>query len=243
MQVDQFVAHHTRDEVIAALAARLVTRLVELIEDGTRTSVILSASPDILDVVNHISGSTERNTVDWSQVDLYLSDDLWDFTPHRPSTAVAEFASAVGAHFHALPSSANFAQPEEGANAFAVELGLGRSRMPSFDLALLQIGPRASVAGLFPEHPALHDNRWMAAVRGVEQPRITMTVPLLSNVDEIWLIATTAESQESVRLTLSERAGLKQAPSAALRGKYRTMLFTDVAAAGELADSARLASP
>ena len=240
MQVDQFLAHHTAEETIAAVAGRLVVRLVELTHDGTTTSLVCSRGETTTAVLDHILNSLEHTTVDWSLVDIYVSDDHWE--AHLKDPVIENFATKVGARFHPLPDSRHYSAPEEGANAFAIELGLGSSRMPVFDLALLDIGPRASLAGHFPEHPSLHDNRWMTAARGADV-LITMSVPLLSNCDEIWLLATGEQLQEAVRLTLSERAGLKQAPSAALRGKYRTLLLTDVAAAGEVADAARLASP
>lgn len=241
MQVDQFSVHHTTEETIAAVAARLVTRLNDLLQDGTRTTLVLSQNHTSRRVIAHICASSEISTVDWKNVEIFLSDDEWE--AHLKDADIANFARTVGATFHPLPDSSQYSAPEEGANAFAVQLGLGSSRMPAFDLALLEIGPRASIAGLYPEHPALHDNRWMTAVRGVGAAKITMSTPQLSNCDEIWLIATGAAHQEAVRLTLSERAGLKQAPSAAIRGKYRTLLFTDLDAAGELAEAARLASP
>lgn len=240
MQVDQFIAHRTGDEAVAAIAARLVTRLVDLTHDGTNTSLVCSRGKTTIAVLEHILATSEHATVEWPLVEIYVSDDRWE--AHLKEPSIEQFAEKVGARFHALPDSRHYSAPEEGANAFAVELGLGSSRMPVFDLALLDIGPKASVAGLFPEHPALHDNRWMTAARGAEI-LVTMSVPLLSNCDEVWLMATGNEYQEAVRLTLSERAGLKQAPSAAIRGKYRTLLLTDIDAAGEVADAARLASP
>lgn len=241
MQVDQFVAHHTWEETIAAIAGRLVTRLAELVQDGTQTTLVLSQSETSKAILEHILSTSEIAAVDWPRIEIYLSNDEWE--AHLKDQTISDFAHKVGATFHPLPDSSQYSAPEEGANAFAVQLGLGSARMPSFDLALLEIGPRASVAALYPEHPALHDNRWMAAVRGVGENKITMSTPQLSNCDEIWLIATGEESAEAVRLTLSERAGLKQAPSAAIRGKYRTLLFTDIDAAGELAEAARLSSP
>lgn len=241
MQVDQFVAHHTAEETIAAISARLIARLMELVQDGTGTTLVLSPSASCHQVLNHITSTNEIDMVDWSLIDIYLAHDEWE--AHLKDHTIAAFAQKVGARFHGLPDSSQYSAPEEGANAFAVQLGLGSSRMPVFDLAVLEIGPRASVGALVPEHPALHDNRWMTAVRGVGEAKITMSVPQLSNCDEIWFVVTGESHQEAVRLTLSERAGLKQAPSAALRGKYRTLLFTDVAAAGELAEAARIASP
>lgn len=240
MQVDHFVAHKSAAECVAAIAGRLVVRLVELCQDGTQTTLVLSRGKTTSDVLTHILSTNEHSTVDWTLVDIYPSDDRWE--AQLKDQTIEHFAAQVGATFYALPDSRFYSQPEEGANAFAVQLGLGTRRMPVFDLALIDIGPRASLAGLFPEQPALHDNRWMTAVRGSEI-LITMSVPLLSNCDEIWLLATGEELQEAVRLTLSERAGLKQAPAAAIRGKYRTLLLTDTGAAGEFADAARLASP
>lgn len=241
MQVDHFSVHHTSDEVIATVSGRLITRLAELVQDGTRTTLVLSQCDMVRRVLHAISGGPQSSAVDWSNIEIYLSDDEWE--AHLKDRSIAEFAKNVGATFYPLPDSSQYSAPEEGANAFAVQLGLGSSRMPAFDLALLEIGPRASVAALFPEHPALHDNRWMTAVRGIGDAKITMTTPQLSNCDEIWLVTTGSENQEAVRLTLSERAGLKQAPSAGIRGKYRTLLFTDLDAAGDLAESARIASP
>lgn len=243
MKVDQCVVHHSADEVAQAVVGRLVTRLVELISDQDGATVVLATGTQPL--LEVLAASPAADAVDWSRVDVYFADEYFidaASTERHDQQARAIFFDRHPARLHSMPSPRDFAGPEEAANAFATALGLGRTRMPAFDLVLLAVGTDAHVAGLFPEHPVLHDNRWVAAVRGVgEHHRISMCVPLLTNADEIWLMATGADHEDAVRLTLSERAGIRQAPSAAIRGKYRTAFFVDIDAAGELAG--RIASP
>jgi 6-phosphogluconolactonase len=244
MKVDQFVVHHSAQEVAAAVAGRMVTRLVELIDAQDTASLVLGSGTE--EILRALAQSPGADAIDWSRVEIFFSDEL--FVDHEDPARLEQQSRAIlfGAHpparIHSVPSPRDFSAPEEAANAYAVQLGLGTTRMPAFDLVILAIGSDAHVAGLYPEHPVLHDNRWAAAVRGVsEHHRVTMCVPLLSNADEIWLVAVGADHEDAVRLTLSERAGIRQAPSAAIRGKYRTALFVDVSAAGEHAG--RIASP
>ena len=243
MKVDQCVVHHSAHEVAEAVAGRLVTRLVELIGDQDGASLVLATGTE--PVLRVLANSPAGDAVDWSRVDVYFADEYFIdvSSPERhDQLARSILFDRHPARLHPMPSPRDFSAPEEAANAHATALGLGRTRMPAFDLVLMAIGTDAHVGSLFPEHPVLHDNRWVAAVRGVgEHHRLTMCVPLLTNADEIWLMATGADHEDAVRLTLSERAGIKQAPSAAIRGKYRTALFVDTDAAGELAG--RIASP
>jgi 6-phosphogluconolactonase len=243
MKVDQFVVHHSAQEVAAAVAGRLVTRLVELIAAQDAASLALSTGTE--GILQELAASPGGDAIDWSRVDIYFTDEYFIDSAAQErfdATARSLLFDRHPARLHPMPSPRDFSAPEEAANSYATALGLGRSRMPAFDLVLLAVGPDAHVAGLFPEHPVLHDNRWVAAVRGIgEHHRMTMCVPLLTNADEIWLIAAGPDHEDAVRLTLSERAGIRQAPSAAIRGKYRTALFVDSASAGELAG--RIASP
>lgn len=244
MKVDQFVVHHSAQELAAAVAGRMVTRLVELIADQDSASLVLASGTEA--IIQELAASPGADAIDWSRVDLYFADDLFvdaaDPERFERTARTLLFDRHPAVRIHSMPSPRDFAAPEEAANSFAVHLGLGTTRMPAFDLVILAIGADAHVAGLYPEHPVLHDNRWAAAVRGVGQHhRLTMCVPLLSNADEIWLMAAGLDHEDAVRLTLSERAGIRQAPSAAVRGKYRTALFVDSDSAGELAG--RIASP
>jgi 6-phosphogluconolactonase len=249
MKVDQFIVHQRPEEVADAVAARLITRIVELQAAQGEASLVLTGGTTLDAVLTALSNSPAVNAIDWATLDVYWADER--FVPRSSDErndrrALTLLEQLKGARLHPMPSAEDFSQPEEGAAAFAQELGLGRQRMPSFDLVLLGIGADAHVGSLFPENPVLHDNRWVAAVRNAPKPpsqRITMSVPLLTHADEIWLIATGAEKSDAIRLTLSERAGLRQAPAAAIRGERQTLLFADVDAAGEYAEAGRIASP
>ena len=105
------------------------------------------------------------------------------------------------------------------------------------DILLLGIGPDAHVASLFPEQPALHDERSVAAVHGSPKPpptRITLTLPSLNAARETWILASGAGKASAVRLALSDSAGPFQVPAAGVRGRERTLFLIDEDAASKL---------
>jgi 6-phosphogluconolactonase len=113
---------------------------------------------------------------------------------------------------------------------------------------LLGVGPDAHVASLFPGMPALYEEeRPVVAVRGAPKPpptRLTLTLPAIQAAKEVWLVTAGRDKAPAVRLALSSGAGPVQVPAAGARGKLRTLVLVDRAAAAELpASLSRLASP
>ncbi len=112
-----------------------------------------------------------------------------------------------------------------------------RVGVPSMDILLLGIGPDAHVASLFPEQPALHEERSVVAVHGSPKPpptRVTLTFPALNAARETWILAAGSAKAGAVRLALSDSAGPFQVPAAGVRGRERTLFLLDEAAAAKL---------
>jgi 6-phosphogluconolactonase len=118
--------------------------------------------------------------------------------------------------------------------------------VPTFDVLLLGVGPDGHVASLFPESPALYDERSVIPVRGAPKPpptRLSLSLSAINAAREVWLIAAGEEKATAARLALSG-AGPTAVPAAGVRGRARTLWLLDRAAATRLpASLARLASP
>lgn len=74
---------------------------------------------------------------------------------------------------------------------------------PRFDLLLLGMGGDGHMASLFPESPALKDDkRWVAPVKkpGAEPkvPRVTITIPVINNAACVMFLVTGKEKHELV---------------------------------------------
>jgi 6-phosphogluconolactonase len=84
--------------------------------------------------------------------------------------------------------------------------------------------------------PALYDDRPVVAVRGAPKPpplRLSFTLPSIRAAREVWMIAAGQEKAGAVRLALSD-AGPVQVPAAGARGRRRTLVLLDRAAAAGL---------
>jgi 6-phosphogluconolactonase len=150
-----------------------------------------------------------------------------------------------------MPAADSGLEPEAAAEKYAAELARAShpehyGAVPRFDVLLLGVGPDAHVASLFPEEPALYEERSVVAVRGAPKPpptRISLTLPTIRSAAEVWLVVSGEDKAGAVRLALSG-AGEVQVPAAGARGRQRTMWLLDRAAASQLPPGLeRIASP
>lgn len=253
------VVLHDAATVAAAAAARLVTRLVDAQAARGSASVALTGGGIGIATLRAVAASPARDAVDWQALDVWWGDERFLPTgdPERNETqareALLDLVGLDSERVHAMPASdgpdgddvdaaavRHAAEIEEAARRADAE---GRSL---FDVVLLGVGPDAHVASLFPEHPALHDERPVVPVRGAPKPpplRISLSFPTLADADEVWLLATGEAKRDAVELALSG-AGRMQAPAAEVGGRSRTLWLLDREAAGPRARGlGRLASP
>ena len=260
MSTPTVLVHRDAGLLAQAVAARLVTRIVDAQSARGTASVVLTGGGLGTATLAALAQSPARDAVDWGRIDLWWGDErfLPAGDPDRNETGARRvLLDHVGVdprRIHPMPASdgPDGDDPEAAAARYAEELVSAaqpgdRAGVPTFDVLLLGVGPDAHVASLFPEQPALHETaRTVVAVRGAPKPpptRITLTLRSIQAASDVWLIAAGAEKAPAIRLAL-DAAGPVQVPAAGARGLRSTLILLDEAAASALPPGlTRLASP
>ena len=260
MSVPQTLIHRDGDLLAKAVAARLVTRLVDAVAAKGYASVVLTGGGIGTKVLVELAAAPARDAVDWRRVDIWWGDErfLPQGDPERNETsaraALLDHVEVPPERVHPMPGpdGPDGADPEAAAERYARTLRAAaqaqdRTGVPRFDVLMLGIGPDAHVASLFPGLPALYEeDRTVVAVRGAPKPpptRLSLTMPAMRAAGDVWILASGGEKAGAVRLALSG-AGSVQVPAAGARGSQQTLFLLDRAAAAELpAQLGRLASP
>lgn len=253
------LVHRDAALLAQAVAARLVTRLVDVQATRGSASIGLTGGGIGIATLRELRGTTIRDAVAWNVLDVWWGDERFLPTghPERNDTQAREaLLDAVPTdprRVHPMPGpdGPDGPDPEAAAERYAAELRRAtgpedHGPVPRFDVLLLGIGPDGHTASLFPESPALYDDRPVVAVRRSPKPppvRLTLTLPAITSAREVWVVGAGEEKASAVRLALSG-AGPVQVPAAGVGGTARTLWLLDRAAASALPRSlARLASP
>jgi 6-phosphogluconolactonase len=241
--------HRDQELLTKVVAARLVTRLVDAQAAQSAASVVLTGGGVGTAVLAELAATPVRDAVDWRRLDIWWGDERFLPSGHaeRNETGAREtlldHVDVDQRRVHPMPAAdgPDGDNPEAAAERYAAELKRAtrpedHGVVPSFDILMLGLGPDTHVASLFPGMPALYDERSVVAVRGAPKPpptRISLTLPSIRTAREVWIIAAGASKASAVRMALSD-AGPIQVPSAAARGRRRTLFLLDRAAAGRL---------
>ncbi|WP_433500961.1 6-phosphogluconolactonase [Sphaerimonospora sp. CA-214678] len=258
MSVPTVIVHRDAGVLAQAVAARLITRLVDVQAAQGSAHLVLTGGSVGIATLAAVAGTAARDAIDWRALDVWWGDErfLPDGDPERNETgartALLDHVDVDPDRIHIMPGPDSGMTAEEAAEAYAAELA-GAARpgdhgaVPSFDVLLLGMGPDAHVASLFPGQPALYEEeRPVVAVHNSPKPpptRLSLTFPAIKAAREVWIVAAGAEKAQAVHLALSE-AGPFQVPAAGARGWQRTLFLLDRAAAAKIPPSlGRIASP
>ncbi|WP_030423428.1 6-phosphogluconolactonase [Streptomyces sp. SCSIO 75703] len=250
MSTPQVVVHRDKELMAEAAAARLITKIVDAQASRGSASVVLTGGRNGNGLLAALAGSSARDAVDWSRLDLWWGDErfLPEGDPERNVTqareALLDAVPVDPARVRAMPASdgPHGSDVEAAAAAYARELAEAagpedHAAVPSFDVLLLGVGPDTHVASLFPELPAVREaERTVVGVRGAPKPpptRVSLTLPAIRAAREVWLLAAGEDKAKAVAVALSG-AGEVQAPAAGARGRSRTLWLLDAAAASGL---------
>jgi 6-phosphogluconolactonase len=259
MTPPEVIVHHDAGLLAKAVAARLVTRLVDVQAATGTASMVLTGGGIGTAVLAELAAAPARDAVDWHRLDIWWGDErfLPAGDPERNETgarqALLSQLDMDPARVHPMPGpdGPDGADPEAAAARYAGWLRDAarpedHGPVPSFDVLMLGIGPEGHVASLFPGMPALYDDRSVVAVRGSPKPpptRLSLTLPAIQSVREVWVLAAGEEKAGAVRLALSD-VGPVQVPAAGARGRQRTLFLLDRPAASRLPPQlSRIASP
>ena len=249
MSKPEVLIHHDAGLLAKAVAARLVTKLVDVQAAAGSAALVLTGGGIGTAVLTELAATPARDAVDWRQLDIWWGDErfLRAGDPERNETGAREallrHVATDPARVHPMPGpdGPDGNDPEAAAARYAGWLaaatGPGEDGpVPPFDVLLLGIGPEGHVASLFPSQPAVHDDRPVVAVRGAPKPpptRLTLTLPAIQRAREVWVLAAGQEKAAAVRQALSG-AGPAAVPAAGARGRERTLFLLDRAAAAAL---------
>jgi 6-phosphogluconolactonase len=247
MSAPSVLVHRTPELLASAVAARLVTRLVDLQSTGRVPSLVLTGGT-IADRVHHaVAASAAREAVVWRRVSFWWGDERYlppgdpDRNETQARTALLDHVGVDPSLVRPMPADDGTSDADAAAEHYADTLRRAAAPedhgdVPTFDLVMLGIGPDGHVASLFPEHPALYDERSVVGVHGSPKPpptRVSLTFPSLNRAREVWFLASGESKARAVRLALGG-AGRMQVPAAGVRGSSRTLWLLDADAARQL---------
>jgi len=258
MSTPAVVVHRDADLLVNAVAARLVTRLVDVQAARGHAHVVLTGGGTGIGCLAALRDCPARDAVDWSALDVWWGDErfLPAGDPDRNATqareALLDHVPIPAEQIHEMPASDRAADVDAAAAEYAELLRRhavpeDHAAAPSFDVLLLGMGPDGHIASLFPEHPALHEqDASVIGVRGSPKPppeRVSLTFPTIQAAQEVWLVVAGADKAPAAAMALSG-AGERAVPAAGGRGRRRTLWLLDRAAASKIPGSiARAASP
>lgn len=242
------IIHPDAGLLAKAVAARLVTRLVDAAAARGHASLVLTGGGIGTQVLAELAAEPARDAVDWPHTDIWWGDErfLAAGDPERNETgARAALLDHVGVdpdRVHAMPGpdGPDGSDPEAAARRYAGWLRAAAQdpgQFPAFDVLLLGIGPEGHIASLFPGLPAVYEtDRSVLAVHGSPKPpptRLTLTFPVIQAAREVWVLASGDDKAGAVGLALSG-ADQVQVPVAGARGQEQTLFLLDRAAAAKL---------
>ena len=249
MSVPEVIVHRDATLLAQAVAARLVTRLVDAVAARSTASVVLTGGGIGTKILSELAAAPARDAVDWRRLDIWWGDERFvpaghpDRNETGARSALLDHVDVDPARVRPMPGpdGPDGDDPEAAAARYASWLAAATTPedhgpVPAFDVLMLGIGPEGHVASLFPGMPAVYDNRPVVAVRGSPKPppvRISFTFPSIQAAREVWILASGEEKASAVALALSG-PGPVQLPAAGARGRQRTLFLIDEAAAAKL---------
>ena len=164
---------------------------------------------------------------DWSKVHIFWGDERYvPVTDPQSNEGMARAAwldhvDIPAANIHGMPTSA--LDPAIAATEYEQHIqeffGVEAGVFPQFDLILLGMGDDGHTASLFPHTEALKVRDRLITVGSKDgQPRITMTVPLINQAQEILFMVEGAAKAKALQAVLAPQGDVNQYPSRLITG-------------------------
>lgn len=260
MSVEPRVSIHPDSSVLmAAIAARLITKLVDVQDKHGEATVVLTGGTVGIGTLKAVADSPAAPAVDWSKVNFWWGDERFVAADHPDRNTRQAFAALLSsipvdpARINQPASSDDFDTPEEAAEDYARRLreaaqaehaaDMSDNRpeepgvLPRLDVVLLGVGPDAHIASLFPEQGGIREKeRTVVGVRNSPKPppqRISLTLPAINTAAEVWMVVAGEDKAGAVGLALAG-ANPVQVPAAGPRGTSRTLWLIDENAASRV---------
>lgn len=232
------LVHPDPASLAASVAARFLTKVVDLLDEQEIVNVCLTGGTTGIAVLAAIAANPAHDGVDWGRVGFWWGDER--YLPHGDAdrnetqgrAALLDHLDVPAGNVHPFPAPGEQPDLAAAADAYAAELG-----DTVFDITFLGVGPDGHVASLFPNHPTvLETERTVVAEADSPKPppqRLSLTLPVINASARVWLVLAGADKAGALGLALAD-ASVASVPVAGVRGRKRTVFFVDRAAAAEV---------
>ena len=234
------LVHPDPESLAASVAARFLTKVIDLLDERERVDVCLTGGTMGIAVLRAVAMNPAREGIDWSRVHVWWGDERYvprgdaDRNDVQAREALLDVLELPAENVHTFPAPGDQPGIEEAADAYAAELG-----DTVFDITFLGVGPDGHVASLFPDHPTvLETTKTVVAETASPKPppeRLSLTLPVINASERVWLVMAGADKAGALGLALAD-ANVASVPVAGVQGRRRTVFFVDQAAAAEVPD-------
>ncbi len=232
------LVHPDAASLAASVAARFLTKLVDLLDERETVEVCLTGGTMGIAVLAAIADNPAQAGVDWSRVRFWWGDERYlprgdaDRNDTQARDALLDGLDLPPENVHAFPAPGEHPTIDAAAEAYAAELG-----DTVFDIIFLGVGPDGHVASLFPDHGSVRETvRSVVAETDSPKPpaeRLSLTLPVINRSERVWLVLAGADKAGALGLALAG-ANLASVPVAGVQGRRRTVFFVDQEAAAEV---------
>ncbi len=180
--------HHSVDELNHSVADFFARTARDAVNSRGRFSVALSGGSSPRGAYELLAGPPYNEQVSWENVHVFWGDERCvpiDDPHSNAGNALRVFLDKVSIPPHQVHPMYNGQAPAEAAADYEVILQrYFGDDPPRFDLIFLGLGENGHTASLFPNQPALHEEkRWVMAVNIPDQEmkeRLTLTAPIIN---------------------------------------------------------------
>ncbi len=243
------ILHPDKASLAAAVAARFITKTVDLIAEFDEASVVLTGGSMGIAVLEAINTSGARDSVDWSRVNVWWGDERWlpAGDPERNETqareALLDHVALDPKRVHPFAASDSGLELDEASAEYAAEIARHsptNAAVPHFDITFLGMGPDGHIASLFPERGGIRERELtVISVRNSPKPppeRLSLTLPVINSSARVWLVVAGADKASALGLTLAG-ASVDEVPAAGVEGRRKTLFFVDAEAAAQVPEN------
>ncbi|RFA14707.1 6-phosphogluconolactonase [Subtercola boreus] len=243
------LVHPDRDSLAGAVAARFITKIIDILDENDEAHVVLSGGSVNTAVLAAIRNSPAQNNVDWKRISFWWGDERFveagsaDRNDGQAREALLDHVPVDEAKVHAFASSDEIPDIDEAAASYASELEAAApdgERYPRFDIMFLGVGPDGHIASLFPGLPGITETeKTVIPVLNSPKPpplRLSLTLPVIQSADRIWLVMAGSDKASPLGLALAG-ASIEEVPAAGAEGRKRTVFFVDQDAAAEVPEN------
>jgi len=243
------LVHADKAALITSVATRFLSKITDTLHDQGHANVVLTGGSVATSVLEAINDSPDRDSLNWSKIDIWWGDERWvprghaDRNDVQARAALLDHIDIPAANIHAFPASDEGLDIDAAAERYATELKTlagPDALVPQFDVTFLGVGPDGHIASLFPHLQGIRENDLtvIAVLNSPKPPaeRLSLTRWVLNSSERIWLVVSGTDKASALGLALAG-ASRDEVPVAGIRGRHYTDFFVDGEAAAEVPEN------